>query len=167
MGYSFIPQLLFYFWLMKTRHHGEKRIRDADTLPVCCCSVGNIQRLWKRVIISAIPRGKTSASRASLIFHLCNLWGKRCVFLSLVLPLDPLISRDNVGPVYAALLIPSCSASVVLSSVFCIICWARAVPFLTFSWCAKSGACPFSDISGVLRTGSASRTLDGEIPRIT
>lgn len=45
MDYSFIPQLLFYFLLLEPRHHGEKRVQDADNLPMCYCSVSNIQRL--------------------------------------------------------------------------------------------------------------------------
>lgn len=89
MGYSFIQQLPFYFLLMKTRHRGEKRIRDADNLPMCRSSVSNIQRLWKSILISAICRGKLSESRTILIFHLCNLWGKPCLFFSLVLLFGP------------------------------------------------------------------------------
>lgn len=76
MGYGFIPWLLFYFLLVEPRHHGEKRVQDADNLPVCCSSVSNIQRLWKSIIISAISRGKVVENGVILIFHLHNLWGK-------------------------------------------------------------------------------------------
>lgn len=76
MGYSFIPRLMFYFSLVEPRHCGEKRVQDADNLPMCCCSVSNIQRLWKSIIISAISWGKVVENGMILIFHLCNLWGK-------------------------------------------------------------------------------------------
>lgn len=92
MDYSFIPQPLFYVLLVEPRHHGEKKVQDADNLPVCCCSVSNIQRLWKSIPISAICRGKVVESAMILIFHLCNLWGISSVFLTLVLlfgPTDP------------------------------------------------------------------------------
>lgn len=118
MGYGFIPQLLFYFLLMKRRHHGEKRIWDADTLPVCHSSAGSTQRLWESIIISAISSGKFSESRMILIFHLCNLWGKTCVFLSLVLLFGPTAFTCRHGACYTALLIPFWSASV---TVLCIL----------------------------------------------
>lgn len=39
MGYSFIPQVLFYFLLTKRRQHRERRIQDADTLPFLCATL--------------------------------------------------------------------------------------------------------------------------------
>lgn len=91
MGYSFIPWLLFYFLLVEPRHCGEKRVQDAENLPVCCCSVSNIQRLRKSIIISPISRGKVVESGMILIFHLCNLWGKHVCFCHWFCSLDPLM----------------------------------------------------------------------------
>lgn len=162
MGYSFIQQLPFYFLLMKTRHRGEKRIWDADNLPMCRSSVSNIQRLWKSILISAICRGKLSESRTILIFHLCNLWGKPCLFFSLVLLFGPTDFTCWCG---ASLHSFADTLGKCLCILHHLLSKSCATPHV-FLTCSPVRA-RFQSISWVLRASSASCTLEGEIPRTT